>query len=285
MTTDSGQPAGVFEQLVEINLGDFYEALEIRRRPALDLFMRFPARRFARDVLEFDARVGSVGLRTAAGWACTRLVNGVDVHGAGQVPPRGPLLIVSNHPGLGDTVALFASLPRDDMRIVANQRPFLQALKHLSARLVSVDKDAGQRMAAFRGVAGALKAGYAVLTFPAGKIEPDPDVRRADALGSLDNWSDSIGLLARLVPAMHIVPVIVRGVYTPAALRNPLARMRRDAVTRERVASTLQIAWRGYQHNTIRIDVGAPLAAAKLAQLGDAAAITAAIRDAARALM
>ena len=69
MATNTGQPATVFEQLVEINLGDFYEALEVRRRPALDLFMRIPARRFARDVLEFDARIGGAGLRAAADWA------------------------------------------------------------------------------------------------------------------------------------------------------------------------------------------------------------------------
>jgi Acyltransferase len=273
-----------FDQLVDINLGDFYDALQIRRRPLLDLVMRYPARRFARDVLAFDARVGASGLRAAGAWACELLADGVEARNMAHVPATGPVLIVSNHPGLADTVALAACLPREDMRILANQRPFLQALTHTSARMVFVDSDATRRMAAFRGVVNTLKSGAAVLTFPAGKIEPDPDVRRDDALRSLDSWSDSIGLLARLVPAMQIVPVMVRGVYHPAVLRHPLARRLRDVTARERVASTLQIAWRGYQHNTLRIEAGPPLAAAALAQLGDPAAIMAAIRDAARRL-
>ena len=46
--------------------------------------------------------------RQAGGYALGRMARQVRVHGRDNVPMNGPLLLVSNHPGLADAVAVFA---------------------------------------------------------------------------------------------------------------------------------------------------------------------------------
>jgi 1-acyl-sn-glycerol-3-phosphate acyltransferase len=255
------------EQLVAINIGDIFESLGLsnvkRGRAILKKAFRPPALRFAKQMIEFDRRVGESGLRAGSLWACKKLVGRVLVSGVEHIPKQGATLIVSNHPGLSDSIDLFAAIPRDDLRIIAAHRPFLVALPNLKQYLVYVKEDASQRMSAFRGVLAELRAGRAVLTFPAGKIEPDPGVRK-DAARSLELWTESIGLLARLEPSTTIVPVIVSGVFTPAAYRNPIARARRKLDDRERFAAMLQVMWPGYQRNVVHVAFGAPMSAADL---------------------
>lgn len=278
--------AAEFDRLVEINLGDIYESLGVKRSAVLDAVFRWPARRFARQMFEFDRRVGVDGLRSAAAWAARQFAGAITVVGAENIPASGPVLIVSNHPGLSDTIDLFASIPRDDLRIVAAHRPFLVALTNLTEKLVFVQQDAGARMGAFRSVIQELKAGRAVLTFPAGKIEPDPGIRRDDARASLSGWIESTGLLARLMPEMRIVPAIVSGVFSPAAYRNPLALRKPELAQRERMAAMMQVMWPGYQNSPVRLCFGSALHAAALTANGaDAAAITALIREAAAQLV
>jgi hypothetical protein len=280
-------PADAFARLVEININDIYESLNVRRNAVFDAMFQVPARRFARQITEFDRRTGTDGLRSAAGWIQQQVVGAAYAEGAANIPESGPVLILSNHPGLSDTLNLFASIPREDLRVIAAFRPFLAALPNVSARMVYVKEDASARMTAFRESAALLKEGLSVLTFPAGKIEPDPAIRRDDARASIDGWIDSVGLLAKLAPDAAIVPVIVSGVFEPAAYRHRLAQRKTTLAERERFAAMLQVIWPGYQRNTVRLRFGAALSARELVAqcAGDVAAITARIRDAARALI
>jgi hypothetical protein len=280
-------PADAFARLVEININDIYESLNLKRSALLDAAFQVPARRFARQIVEFDRRTGAEGLRSAAGWIQKQVVGAARVEGAAAIPAHGPVLILSNHPGLSDTLNLFASIPREDLRVIAAYRPFLAALPHVSARMVYVKEDASARMAAFRESAALLKQGFSVLTFPAGKIEPDPAIRRDDARASIDGWIDSVGLLAKLAPDATIVPVIVSGVFEPAAYRNRLAQRKATLAERERFAAMLQVIWPAYQRNTVTLRFGQALSARVLVAEcdGNAAAITARIRDAARVLI
>ena len=63
-----------------------------------------------------------------------RYVRNVRVHGHEHIPPTGPALFLSNHPGMADTISLFAAINRMDLKIIALHRPFL-------ASLVNVTKD------------------------------------------------------------------------------------------------------------------------------------------------
>jgi len=85
-----------------------------------------------------------------------------------------------------------------------------------------------------------LRAGGALLTFPAGEIEPDPRVLPG-AVEALERWSASSMSLLRLAPGSLVVPLVVSGVLAPPAQRFPLVRLRRRRKDRERLAAMLQV--------------------------------------------
>ena len=198
---------------------------------------------------------------TAGGaWALRVMAREVVVEGAANVPTEGSLLVVSNHPGLADAVALFAAMPRTDLRVIAAERAFLSALPNTSRALIPVPQRPGGRSGAARTAARHLKGGGTVITFPGGKIEPDPAVLpgAAEALGA---WSGSVDLFARLVPGLVVVPAVVSGVISAAALRNPLSRIRRDPRDRAWLSATLQMLVPSLRDVTTRVEFGPPIEA------------------------
>jgi 1-acyl-sn-glycerol-3-phosphate acyltransferase len=233
-----------YNELIHINTQDFLTSLgldKVRRgRAILKWLCRYPSGRFARQVLDFDRSISAQGLVKASSDALQDFTNGLEIIGQDQIPQSGPLLILSNHPGMSDTLALFASIPRPDLRIVAAERPFLKALPNVDRRLIYVPEEADRRMGVVRQVVGHLRQGGAVLTFPAGKIEPDPACMPG-AVESLEDWSESITVFTRLVPQARVVVAIVSGVIWPAALHHPITRLRRLPKDRERFAAALQI--------------------------------------------
>lgn len=210
-----------------------------RRGRALRLCLLPFARRFAREVEEADAVASRRGLAAAGRLLLDAYAGPLAIDGDAAVPSRGPLLIVSNHPGTVDAPALMAALARrPDLRIIALDRPFLRAIPGLARHLLYVgDAD---RQGLLRRGADHLRAGGAILTFPAGTIEPDPALRPEAALASLASWSRSPAVLTRLVPATVIVPVAVSGVLSTRALRSPVVQ-RLSAADRELGAATWQL--------------------------------------------
>ena len=230
------------------------------RRP-LELLSRLPARRLARQVATYDEVVGESGLAAGGAWALARMARRVAVEARENVPPEGPLLLVANHPGLADALALFATVPRRDLRVVAAERPFLAALPNTSRHLIPVSETAqAKRFEAVRSVTRHLKRGGAVLTFPGGKIEPDPAVLPG-AVEALERWSESLDLFARLVPNLTIVPAVVSGVLSPTALRNPLVFVRRRPRDREWLAASIQMMTPALRHVHTRVAFGRPVRA------------------------
>ena len=282
--------AAQVEALTEINLDDFFESTglaQLRRgRRLLRWLFRPAARHFAQTVAAFDEMVGERGLQTASEWILKRMTRRLEVAGRDNIPADGPVLVLANHPGMADTIGLFTSLPRPDLRIIALARPFLHALPNVSRQLVFVPTE-GDRMPVVRAAARHLREGRAVLTCPAGEIEPDPAAHSVpEAVASLHRWSQSIGLFARLVPQTRIVPAIVSGVVSRAALRNSLTHLRRTRKDRERMAAALQVMIPAYQGTTVRVAFGPPLTRAELiAASADAAAITRAVAARARRLL
>ena len=198
--------------------------------------------RFVRDVAEMDAAIGRSGLAAGAEVLLPRYAGPVTLHGQDRVPARGPLVVAANHAGTVDAPALWRLLAsRDDLRIIALNRPILRAVPHLASRLLHVEPEGGRRGELVRRVAEHRRSGGAVLTFPAGTIEPDPAVRPGDALASLTNWGRSVELFVRLVPDTTVLPVAVSGVISQRMLRHPLARWRATPENRELAAATLQV--------------------------------------------
>jgi hypothetical protein len=226
------------------------------RRP-LELVSRVPARHFARQVATYDEIVGESGLAAGGAWAVGRMARHLEVEGRENVPPEGPLLLVANHPGLADAIALFAAVPRRDLRVVAAERPFLEALPNTSRHLIPVSEASPRRSGAVRTATRHLRNGGAILTFPGGEIEPDPAVLPG-AVEALERWSGSLDLFARLVPDLTVVPAVVSGVLSPTALRNPLTFVRRQPRDRQWLAASIQMMTPALRNVATRIAFGRP---------------------------
>jgi hypothetical protein len=256
----SGASSLLLDRLTEINLDDLFDAaglMRLRHTPLQRLFWPY-ARRFALVAREFDHLVGEQGLARASAWLTRRMTAGAQVSGSDHIPPAGPAVILANHPGMTDTVALIGSLAsRPDLRVIALDRPFLRALPNVTSRLILLpEHDVGRRGVLRAGVKH-LEQGGAVLTFPAGEIDPDPATfGRRKAVDSVLRWSDSFLLFARRVPQTRFIPAIVSNVISPEAQRHVLTLLRRTSHDRQRVAAALQVAMPRYQKMVARVAFG-----------------------------
>lgn len=265
--------SSLVDTLTEINIVDLLDSTGLWRFQCAPLHRLFRpmASRFARMANEFDNRVGDHGLAKGSAWLMSQMTAGVRTTGLENIPTQGPVFILANHPGMTDTVALFCSLEsRPDLRVIALDRPFLRALPHVARQLIFLPEEESGRMAVVRAGAKHLKEGGALLTFPAGEIEPDPATfGSARAAASLQNWSSSYALFARLAPQTQFVPALVSHVISPAAQRHPLTLLRRTAHHKEKLAAALQVALPRYRDQVARVTFGAPLKADQ----GDAKAL------------
>ncbi|HSF81356.1 MAG TPA: 1-acyl-sn-glycerol-3-phosphate acyltransferase [Anaerolineales bacterium] len=275
--------------LTQININDFLASFGLENlrygRKALEALCWFPARRFARQMVCYDRQVRELGLGEASRRTLEGYASRLDICGQENLPASGPLLVLSNHPGMSDTLVLFASLPRADLRAIAAERPFLQSLSAVSQHLIYVTEDASQRMGVVRSGVSHLRQGGAILTFPAGEIEPDPACLPG-AVKSLDSWSESITIFSRLVPELAIVTAIVSGVLWPAAMRHPLTRLRRAQPDRERLGAALQVLTQtllpSYKPVAPRVTFGSPIRLADLSARGNPEGLLQAITQQAR---
>ena len=233
------------EILTQINLDDLVSSFGWQNQPLLASMLRrifaSPARKFAEQMASIDNTVGEVGLAKASQQIMrTNYVRDVRVHGREHVPVNGPTLFLSNHPGIADTISLFAAINRPDLKIIALYRPFLVALENTTKQLFFIDDDPAKRMNAVRQVSAHLRNGGSALTFPAGEIEPDPQIYDG-ALDSLNNWIDSAGIFIRFARDTKIVPVLVSGVIWEKTAHHLLTRLKRTRIEREKLAAALQL--------------------------------------------
>jgi 1-acyl-sn-glycerol-3-phosphate acyltransferase len=254
------------DTLTQINLDDLVSSFGWEHRPIPAAILRWlfaqPARKFARQIMMFDDIVAEGDLADASRRIMqSNYVREVRVHGREHVPAAGPALFLSNHPGMADTISLFAAINRADLKIIALHRPFLESLENTTRQLFFIDDDPAKRMNAVRQVSAHLKHGGSVLTFPAGQIEPDPDVYPG-ALDSLNNWTDSAGVFLRFARDTKIVPVMVSGVLWEKTARHWLTRLKGTRAEREKLAAALQllvIILRNARPNTVHVRFARPI--------------------------
>lgn len=254
------------ETLTQINLDDLVSSFGWQNIPPLAWLLRRtfirPARKFAQQMVEFDALVGQSSLaQTSRTIMQKQYIRDVRVHGSEHIPTSGAALFLSNHPGMADTISLFAAINRSDLKIIALHRPFLEALKNTTRQLFFIDDDSAKRMNAVRQAAAHLRNGGAALTFPAGEIEPDPLVYPG-AAEALSKWTDSAGVFLRFAPQTRIVPVLVSGVIWDKTAHHWLTRFKRTRREREKLAAALQllvIITRDARPTTVHIRFAKPL--------------------------
>ncbi len=257
------------ETLTQINLDDLINALGIQSHRTLTHITRFlfysAARKFAEQMIDFDSMAGTRGLADSARLTERLYVRDVRVFGANYLPDSA-FLALSNHPGMTDTLALFAALKRDDLKIIALDRPFLLSLPNISRQLYYVTEDPNERVALVRHVSAHLRTGGSILTFPAGHNEPDPDVYDG-AVNSLQSWTDSVGVFLRLAPQTPIVPILVRSVVWKRMADSPIIRIKHTRDERELLVVALQLLAMVMFNSkpvTVTVQIGKPITVKEL---------------------
>lgn len=235
-----------------------------RFQPLAEWLASFPACRLSRQILRCDDLVGQHGLAAGGRYILDEFTSSADIEGQQHIPRCGPLLGVANHPGMVDAMAIWVALKqRPDLKTIASERQLLQLLPNIRSKLLLIDPRSGSRSQLLRDAANHLRQGGALLTFPAGAIEPDPSVRAVD---SLAGWSDSSDLLVRLVPETIVLPIAVSGVISTTALQHRLVKRFADPKEREWAAATLQVLCRHLRDTHTRVVIGEPISSKQFGQ-------------------
>src|SRR5262245_36454342 len=247
--------------LTRTNAREMLAAFKLDRlkclRPLAEFLASFPARRLSRHMLWFDHIAGERGLAAAGSYILSEFTRSTHIEGQQHVPRRGPMLAVANHPGMVDAMAIWVALEcRRDLKIIAAERDILRLIPNVRSRLLFVDPRTGCRSGLLRDAANHLRQGGALLTFPAGTIEPDPSVRFVNPSA---NWSNSSELFVRLVPETLVLPIAVSGVISRTAHQHRIAMCFADPKEREWAAATLQILCRRLRDTQTRVVVGEPV--------------------------
>jgi hypothetical protein len=219
---------------------DFNQTGRLWLRGLIEPLVQPSVKRFAKIAADFDGRVERSGLREGMKWILPQFVSGFEIRGQEHVPGDGPLLVVSNHPGTYDSLLIPASLPRNDLSIVAYQFPLLQRLPAARNHLIFTSNDPEKRVGAVRSAIRHLRDGGSLLIYPSGRVEPDP-ASLPGAAEAFQRWSPSLELLLRRVPETRVLISIVSGVISPKFLRIPLIRLWKGIRDPQTVAEVMQI--------------------------------------------
>jgi len=212
----------------------------VMRRLLGPLFRR-PAARFGRIAARADAEVESSGISGGARRVLRDFSLTVSTRGTESIPPDGPLLIVSNHPGALDSLAVLSCIPRKDTKVLLSDVAFTRAFSAARRYFIYVPPEAGRRMAALRSSVEHLQSGGSLLIFAHGDVEPDPEVIPG-AWESIQGWSRSVEIMLRRVPESRLQAAIVSGVLDRRFVRSPIVRIRSSPARRQKLAEVLQLS-------------------------------------------
>lgn len=209
-------------------------------RKFINAIFWLPAKRFSELGSYFDKLVYQHGFRKAIDISLRLLVEDIKTIGEVHVPEKGPLLIVSNHPGTYDALCLAAKLPRDDVKIVSSNISFLKIMKNTNDHFLFTTIDTYVRMITIRNAIRHLEKGGALIIFPSGHMDPEPGFMDG-AMEALDEWSKSIEVFLHKVPETVVQVAVVSHVLEKRFLANPVTHIRKGRRERQRIAEFLQV--------------------------------------------
>ncbi len=265
---------------------EIFYALGLRRRGVLrrglGWIFTLPATIFARFMAMVDQAVAEEGPPAGCQVMLDQLGVAVEVDGRSNIPLDGPTIILANHPGAYDSMAIGSLLPRKDLKAIVGKTRFFETLPHIHPWLLYVSQDRGENMLALRKAIEHLNKGGIMLQFGSGLIEPDPAHQPvSDAV--FDKWSPSLEILLRKAPDTHVVPTIASGVLLERFLKHPLTRLRKGAMDQRRLAEFRQIIQQLLFPNSVDarpcVSFGAPFKLADLEMASDKGSLMPAVID------
>jgi hypothetical protein len=199
-----------------------------------------PAIRFGRIAAKADDEVQRTGLPGAGRLILPDFSTTAIVHGAENIPSQGPMLLVSNHPGGYDSVAIMSCVPRKDMKIILSDVPFLRTFTTARPYFIYVGQDSTEGMTAIRAGITHLKSGGGLMIFAHGEVEPDPELAPGSH-DSIQDWSRSLEIMLRKVPETMLQVTITSGILMSKFYNSPLTKIHKNPPKRQKMAEMLQI--------------------------------------------
>jgi hypothetical protein len=255
---------------------EVFYALGLNRRGVLrrtfGWAFSLPTRRFAKIMASIDAAVAKGGIPAGGQMMLDALGVEVEVDGKENIPETNPTIILANHPGAYDSVAIGSQIPRTDLNILVIKTRLYQVLPHIHPHLHYASPDKLERMTALRQAIRHLQKGGILLQFGSGLIDPDPALMAVDK-AVFERWSSSIEIFMRKVPEVKIIPTIASHVLLPQFANHFITRLRRKAMDKRRLAEFLQVIQQILFPETVnarpRISFGTPFSLADLETSGD----------------
>lgn len=211
-------------------------------QPFLKPLVWKPMVRFSKLATTFEHRVVHDGWQKASAWFITHFVDKIKTKGIEHLPSEGPLVIASNHPGAYDSLVITSQIPRDDVKIISSDIPFVKKLPDTSKHMIFSSQDAHDRMSAARSALRHLKNGGALLVFARATMDPDPAFMPGSEV-ELTRWTSSLGLFLRNVPQTKLAVSIISGVLAPKFLDHPATVFRRGRVNKQRLSEFFQVMY------------------------------------------
>lgn len=199
-----------------------------------------PMYRFSELATIFEKRLVQEGWQKASAWFVTHFVDQIRAKGMPELPKQGPLIVASNHPGAYDSLVISSMIPRDDLKIIASDIPFVKKLPNTSEHMIFSALDPHSRMKAARQALRHLKQGGALLVFARSTMDPDPAFMPNSEV-ELTRWTSSLGMFLRYVPQTRVAVSIISGVLCPRFLDHPATYLRRGRVNKQRLSEFFQV--------------------------------------------
>jgi len=189
-----------------------------------------------------DRVVAEDGISAGARWLLPKIVKSHRARGVENIPPNGPLVFASNHPANVDSIVISAHINRPDYKVIIGDIPFFKHLPHLSEYAIFAP-DAGNtagRMQVVRKAIRHLNDGGALLIFPRGGIEPDPEFMQTPDC-EFHHWSRSLEVFLNHVPGLQILVTIASGVISQSAFHHPITWFGKHRPDKQRLAFLYQL--------------------------------------------
>lgn len=243
---DSIQMDNKIDQLAESLIFELVWAMALPQtrniRTLVRLIFGSAARRLSEIALRLDGEIEQNGPAAGARWLLPRFVARHEACGVEIIPQHGPLVIASNHPAAYDGFVISAYIDRPDYKVITHEFPSYSYLPHVSQHAIFSPpvKNTFGRMQTVRNAIEHLRNEGALLIFPRGGIEPDPDFM-PDPDQEFNKWSRSLEIFLQRVPQTRVLVTMVSGLIAQAAMRHPITRLRRARPDRQRLAFMYQM--------------------------------------------